>query len=117
MTTEITGDHYDMTIKVSGLTPSSPITILGNRVLVELEGVNEETKQGEIIIPDEVREKRRTGYATIVALGDEVKSKAIKTAFRNEQKIFIGNYIGVPMNYNGKSYRILLVPDIFAVVE
>ena len=46
-----------------------------------------------------------------------MKSKAIKTAFRNEQKIFIGNFIGVPMNYNGKSYRILLVPDIFAVVE
>ena len=83
---------------------------LDDRVVVER--VEEETKQGAIIIPETAKEKPRIGK--VIAVGtDEDLQDAIKVG----DKILYGKYVGDEVEIDGKELLIVQRADILAIVK
>ena len=85
---------------------------LDDRVLIEQIEEEEETKVGNIIIPDTAKEKPRMGK--VVAVGtDEDLQEHIKVG----DTIIYSKYSGDEIKLEGKEYLIVQRSDILAVVE
>jgi len=83
---------------------------LDDRVVVER--VEEETKQGSIIIPETAKEKPRIGK--VIAVGtDEDLQDILKVG----DKILYGKYVGDEVEIDGKELLIVQRADILAIVK
>ena len=82
---------------------------LDDRVVVER--IEEETKQGRIIIPDTAKEKPRLGKVVAVGTDEDLQEK-VKVG----DKILYGKYVGDEVKLEGKEYLIVQRPDILAIV-
>lgn len=82
---------------------------LDDRVVVER--IEEETRQGRIIIPDTAKEKPRLGKVVAVGTDEDLQEK-VKVG----DKILYGKYVGDEVRLEGKEYLIVQRPDILAIV-
>ncbi len=82
---------------------------LDDRVVVER--IEEETRQGRIIIPDTAKEKPRLGKVVAVGTDEDLQEK-VKVG----DKILYGKYVGDEVKLEGKEYLIVQRPDILAIV-
>jgi chaperonin GroES len=82
---------------------------LDDRVVVER--IEEETKQGRIIIPDTAKEKPRLGKVVAVGTDEDLQEK-VKVG----DKVLYGKYVGDQVKLEGKEYLIVQRPDILAIV-
>ena len=80
---------------------------LGERVLVKMDKIEEETAGG-IYIPQTAQEK--TQIAVVEAIGDEVKTVKVG------QKILHDKYAGTQVKMDNEEYLILNIKDVLAIV-
>jgi chaperonin GroES len=83
-----------------------------DRVLVELEEVEESRTKSGIIIPDTAKEKPRTGKVIEVGT-DEQLAENIKV----EDRIVFAKFTGDELEFEGKKYLIVSRSDILAVIK
>lgn len=87
------------------------LKVIDEKLLVELEEVDEQKTAGGIYIPDTAKEKPQRG--TVVAIGtDEDLKKVVKVG----DKIVFGKYTGDEIEFEGKKYLIVKRDDILAII-
>ncbi|MCK4803450.1 MAG: co-chaperone GroES [Spirochaetes bacterium] len=87
------------------------LKVIDEKLLVELEEVEEQKTAGGIYIPDTAKEKPQRG--TVVAIGtDEDLKKVVKVG----DKIVFGKYTGDEIEFEGKKYLIVKRDDILAII-
>jgi chaperonin GroES len=83
-----------------------------DRVLVELEEVEESRTKSGIIIPDTAKENPRT--SKVIEVGtDEQLAENIKV----EDRIVFAKFTGNELEFEGKKYLIVSRSDILAVIK
>ena len=90
---------------------------LGDRVVVKpLEG--KETKKGNIIIPDTVKEKPQEGEVIAVGKGKMTEDgKLLPMDVKVGDKVLFGKYSGTEVKINDVEYLIMNQDDILGIVE
>jgi len=83
-----------------------------DRVLVEVEEVEESKTKSGIIIPDTAKEKPRTGRVIEVGTDEEL-AKNIKVG----DKIVFAKFTGDEVEFEDKKYLIISRSDILAVIR
>jgi len=83
-----------------------------DRVLVELEEIEESKTKSGIIIPDTAKEKPRTGKVIEVGTDEEL-AENIKAGDR----IVFAKFTGDEVEFEGKKYLIVSRSDILAVIK
>jgi chaperonin GroES len=83
-----------------------------DRVLVELEEIEESRTKSGIIIPDTAKEKPRTGKVIEVGTDEELADN-IKVGDR----IVFAKFTGDELEFEGKKYLIVSRSDILAVIK
>ena len=83
-----------------------------DRVLVEMEEIEEGKTKSGIIIPDTAKEKPRTGKVIEVGTDEEL-AENIKVG----DKIVFAKFTGDEVEFEGKKYLIVSRSDILAVVK
>jgi chaperonin GroES len=87
------------------------LKVIDERLLVELEDVEEQKTSGGIYIPDTAKEKPQRGK--VVAVGtDEDLQKVIKVG----DTIVFGKYTGDEIEFEGKKYLVIQRSDILAIL-
>ncbi|MFW6138905.1 MAG: co-chaperone GroES [Spirochaetota bacterium] len=88
------------------------LKVIDDKVLVELEKVEEQKTPGGIYIPDTAKEKPQKGK--VVAVGsDEELQKLVKEG----DTIIFGKYSGDELELDEKKYLVVQRNDILAIVE
>ena len=82
---------------------------LGDRVLVQMEEIQEKSAGG-IFIPQTAKEK--TQIAEVVAIGDDEM-----ITVKKGDKVMYDKYAGTAISDNGKEYLILHMSDILAIIS
>ena len=82
---------------------------LGDRVLVQMEEIQEKSAGG-IFIPQTAQEK--TQIAEVVAIGDDEM-----ITVKKGDKVMYDKYAGTAINSDGKEYLILHMSDILAIIS
>lgn len=91
---------------------------LGDRILVERVGEEEEQKVGNLFIPPTAQEKSQMGIIIEVGngkLGED--SKRIPFELKVGDKIFFGKYAGNEVKADDKTLLIMREEDVFAVIS
>jgi len=90
---------------------------LGDRVVVKpLEG--KETKKGNIIIPDTVKEKPQEGEVIAVGKGKMTEDgKLLPMDVKVGDKVLFGKYSGTEVKINDVEYLIMNQDDILGIIE
>ena len=87
------------------------LKVIDEKLLVELEDVEEQKTAGGLYIPDTAKEKPQRG--TVVAVGtDEDLQKVIKKG----DKIVFGKYTGDEIEFEGKKYLVVQRSDVLAIL-
>ena len=87
------------------------LKVIDEKLLVELEEVEEQKTAGGIYIPDTAKEKPQRG--TVAAIGtDEDLKEVVKVG----DKIVFGKYTGDEIEFEGKKYLIVKRDDILAII-
>ena len=87
------------------------LKVIDERLLVEVEELDEQKTSGGIYIPDTAKEKPQRG--TVAAVGtDEDLQKVIKVG----DKIVFGKYTGDELEYDGKKYLVIQRSDVLAII-
>lgn len=89
-----------------------PIAGSQNRVLVEPQPAEEETKGG-IVIPDTAKEKPQRGK--VVAVSDDLDDE--KATVKEGAEVIFGKYAGTEFSFDGKDYLIMRESDIYATLN
>ncbi len=87
------------------------LKVIDEKLLVELEEVEEQKTAGGIYIPDTAKEKPQRG--TVVAIGTD---KDLKDVVKVGDKIVFGKYTGDEIEFEGKKYLIVKREDILAII-
>lgn len=85
------------------------LDLIGKRIAVELDE-SSETTQGGIVIPAAARDQQQIGVA--VAVSDEAPD-----SLRKGDRVLFNRHAGQEVKIDGKTLRILLIDDVFAVVR
>lgn len=90
---------------------------LGNRVLLEVQKVEETTASG-LVLPDSAKEKPQT--AKVIAVGegrllDNGQRAAVDVSVGDE--VVFEKYAGSEVKYDGTEYLVVKDTDIIAIVE
>lgn len=85
---------------------------LANRVLVEVQPIQEKTASG-IIIPDTARQSVRTG--TVIAVGPGTPDAPVSVEAGNT--VLLGNNIGTTINVEGKDYLLVFETELYAILN
>lgn len=90
---------------------------LGNRVLLEVQKVEETTASG-LVLPDSAKEKPQT--AKVIAVGegrvlDNGERAAVDVSVGDE--VVFEKYAGSEVKYDGTDYLVVKDTDIIAIVE
>lgn len=91
---------------------------LGDRVLVEPQKEDLETKKGGIIIPDSAREKPMQGKVIAVGAGKrDDNGKLIPMNVKKGDLILLPKYGGTEVKLDDKEYQIVREDDILGIIE
>ena len=82
---------------------------IGDRVLLSIEEGEEKTKSG-LFIPQTAQEKTQTGV--VVEVGDDKDAIKVKKG----DKVMYDKYAGTALEFDGKDYLIIKMPDIVAII-
>ncbi|MDD3058914.1 MAG: co-chaperone GroES [Sphaerochaeta sp.] len=85
---------------------------LADRVLVQIEEVQEKTASG-LYIPQTAQEKTQIGVVVAVGEGTDKVKMSVKAGDR----VMHDKYSGTSVKADGKEYLILSMKDILAVIE
>lgn len=101
----------DVTLIVDG----DKITPIGDRILVEMNQDNGETKtSGGIIIPETARKEREPqGKVVAVGGGNDKEPLSVKIG----DTIFFGRFAGSEMKIKGKDFMIIRESDVFLITN
>ena len=91
---------------------------LGDRVLVEPQKEDLETKKGGIIIPDSAKEKPMQGKVIAVGAGKrDDNGKLIPMNVKKGDLILLPKYGGTEVKLDDKEYQIVREDDILGIIE
>ena len=91
---------------------------LGDRVLVEPQKEDVETKKGGIIIPDTAKEKPMEAEVVEVGTGKiDDSGKKVPFEVKKGDRILIGKYSGTDVVVDDKEYLILREEDVLAILK
>lgn len=85
---------------------------LADRVLVQIEEVQEKTASG-LYIPQTAQEKTQIGV--VVAVGEGTDK--VKLSVKAGDRVMHDKYSGTSVKADGKEYLILSMKDVLAVIE
>ena len=85
---------------------------LADRVLVQIEEVQEKTASG-LYIPQTAQEKTQIGVVVAVGEGTDKVKMSVKAGDR----VMHDTYSGTSVKADGKEYLILSMKDVLAVIE
>ncbi|MEA4861200.1 10 kDa chaperonin [bioreactor metagenome] len=85
---------------------------LADRVLVQIEEVQEKTASG-LYIPQTAQEKTQIGVVVAVGEGTDKVKMSVKAGDR----VMHDKYSGTSVKADGKEYLILSMKDVLAVIE
>ena len=88
---------------------------LGNRVLVKMKEGEEKTKSG--IILGSSQEKQQIAEVVEVGPGEYFDGKLQPMNVKKGDNVFISEYSGTKIKYEGQEYTIIKEDDILAIVE
>ena len=86
---------------------------VGDRVVIQLEKVEEKTKSG-IILPDTVNQDPKA-EGTIISIGDG--EKVLESNLMVGAMVIYSRYSGDDVESDGERYKIIKHEDILAVIE
>ena len=89
---------------------------INDRVMIE-EIYEDNTTASGIIIPDAAVEKPTMGIVKFVGSGGMVAGAFRNTQLKPGDKVLFGKYAGNEIKLEGKSYRMLVEEDVFAIVN
>lgn len=90
---------------------------LGDRIIIELEEVQQTTSFG-IIVPDSAQEKPQQGVVVAVGAGRVLENGTrVELDVKVNDRIIFSQYAGTEVKYDGKEYLILSEKDILAIAE
>ena len=90
---------------------------LGDRVLVEPQKEDLETKKGGIIIPDSAKEKPMQGKVIAVGAGKrDDNGKLIPMNVKKGDLILLPKYGGTEVKIDDKTYQIIREDDILGII-
>lgn len=89
---------------------------INDRVLIE-ETYEDNVTAAGIIIPDAAVEKPTMGIVKFVGKGGMVAGAFRDTQLKPGDKVLFGKYAGNEIKLEGKSYRMLIEEDVFAIVN
>ena len=84
---------------------------VGNRVLLEVQKVEETTASG-LVLPDSAKEKPLKGE--VIAVGNGTKDEEM--ILKPGDQVLYGKYAGTEVHADGKSYIIMRQSDILATI-
>jgi chaperonin GroES len=88
---------------------------LGHRVIVE---VQTEEQYGSLIIPDSAKDSANKGIVVQTGPGKRLDDGSTRTMMVTVgDRVLIGKYSGIEIEYNGQTLRILYEDDVLAIVE
>lgn len=91
---------------------------LGDRVLVESQKEELETKKGGIIIPDSAKEKPMQGKVIAVGPGKrDDNGKLIAMSVKKGDLILLPKYGGTEVKIEDREYQIVREDDILGIIE
>lgn len=88
---------------------------LGNRVLVKMKEGEEKTKSG--IILGSAQEKQQIAEVIEVGPGESFDGKLQPMHVKKGDNVFLSEYSGTKVKYEGEEYIIIKENDILAIVE
>lgn len=88
---------------------------LGNRVLVKMKEGEEKTKSG--IILGSSQEKPQIAEVIEIGPGEYIEGKIQEMHVKKGDNVFLSEYAGTKVKYEGKEYIIVKESDILAIVE
>lgn len=90
---------------------------LGDRIIIELEEVEQTTSFG-IIVPDSAKEKPQQGIVVAVGTGRVLDNGTrVELDVKVNDRIIFSQYAGTEVKYDGKEYLILSEKDVLAIAE
>ena len=91
---------------------------LGDRVLIEPQKEEEESKKGGIIIPDSAKEKPMQGKVIAVGAGkSDDNGKPIPMNVKKGNMVLLPKYGGTEVKIEDREYQIVREDDILGIVE
>ena len=87
---------------------------LGDRVVIQNVGAEEQTKGG-LYLATTAKEKPQ--MAVVLAVGGNVDGKEITMHVKEGQKVIYSKYAGTEVKLDGEEYILVRQSDILAVVE
>lgn len=89
---------------------------LGDRVVIQNVGAEEQTKGG-LYLATTAKEKPQMAVVLAVGPGGNVDGKEITMHVKEGQKVIYSKYAGTEVKLDGEEYIIVRQSDILAVVE
>ena len=89
---------------------------LSDRVLVQMQKVEETTKSG-IILSSSAQEKPQIAKVIEVGPGLKVDGKLEEMYVKKGDKVILNKYAGTEVKYEGEDYIIVRQDDILAIVD
>ena len=89
---------------------------LGDRVVIQNVGVEEQTKGG-LYLATTAKEKPQMAVVLAVGPGGNVDGKEITMHVKEGQKVIYSKYAGTEVKLDGEEYILVRQSDILAVVE
>ena len=89
---------------------------LGDRVVIQNVGAEEQTKGG-LYLATTAKEKPQMAVVLAVGPGGNVDGKEITMHVKEGQKVIYSKYAGTEVKIDGVEYTILRQSDVLAVVE
>lgn len=89
---------------------------LGSRVLLKMKEGEEKTKSG-ILLAEGAQEKPQIAEVIEVGPGEVIDGKNEKMEVKKGDNVFISQYSGTKVKYEGEEYIIIKQDDVLAIVE
>ena len=89
---------------------------LGDRVVIQNVGAEEQTKGG-LYLATTAKEKPQMAVVLAVGPGGNVDGKEITMHVKEGQKVIYSKYVGTEVKLDGEEYILVRQSDILAVVE
>lgn len=89
---------------------------LGDRVLIKMKEAEETTKSG-IILTTGSKEKPQIAEVVEVGPGEKVDGKIQEMYVKKGDNVYVSEYAGTEVKYEGQDYIIVKQDDILAIVD
>ncbi len=93
------------------------LRLLGDRVLVKVVAIEQTVTGGGIIIPPAGEDEAASQGIVILMSGKVRIELEPHEKFDIGDRLLFGQHAGTKLNYNGESYKVIRVTDIFSVID